>query len=99
MIRKIEPVTIASIGASLRKRSYRKRPWIIAAGLILALSGLVYAAYFQSFETDTTDWTGATRVSTTTHGVLRNWEPSTQKIKILAHLLLRAGVVTARRFP
>ena len=69
MIRKIERVTIASISASLRKRSDRKRPWIIAAGLILALSGLVYAAYFQSFETDTTDWTGATRVSTTTHGV------------------------------
>src|SRR5688572_25826020 len=48
----------------------RKRPWLIAAGLILAFCGLVYAAYFQSFETDTFDWTGATRVPTTTHGVV-----------------------------
>jgi hypothetical protein len=45
------------------------RPWLIATGLILALCGLVYAAYFQSFETDTFDWTGATRVPTGTHGV------------------------------
>ncbi|MEK6280737.1 MAG: post-COAP-1 domain-containing protein [Acidobacteriota bacterium] len=47
----------------------RTRPWIIAVGLILAASGLGFAAYFQSFETDTFDWTGATRVSTLTHGV------------------------------
>ena len=47
----------------------RKRPWLIAAGLILAFCGMVYAAYFQGFETDTFDWTGATRVPTTTNGV------------------------------
>src|SRR6187455_704103 len=48
----------------------RKRPWLIAAAFILALCGVVFANYFQSFETDTFDWTGATRVPTTTHGVL-----------------------------
>jgi len=37
----------------------RKRSWLIAAGLILGLSGLVYAAYFQSFETDTAGWFSA----------------------------------------
>ena len=47
----------------------RKRAWLIAAGLILALCGLVYAAYFQSFETDTAGWFGATRVMSGTHGV------------------------------
>ena len=47
----------------------RKRAWLIAAGLILALCGLVYAAYFQSFETDTDGWFGATRVMSGTHGV------------------------------
>lgn len=47
----------------------RTRPWAIAAGLILAASGLAFAAYFQSFEMDTFDWTGATRVPTLTHGV------------------------------
>lgn len=47
----------------------RKRPWLIAAALLLTLCGIAYAAYFQSFETDTFDWTGATRVATSTHGV------------------------------
>jgi hypothetical protein len=47
----------------------RKRPWLIAAGLILALCGVVYAAYFQSFETDTAGWFGATRVMSGTHTV------------------------------
>lgn len=47
----------------------RKRRWLIALGLILAMSGLVYAAYFQSFETDTAGWFGANRVPTGTHGV------------------------------
>lgn len=47
----------------------RKRPWLIAAGLILALSAVVYAAFFQSFETDTAGWFGATRVATGTNSV------------------------------
>jgi hypothetical protein len=47
----------------------RKRPWLIATGLILALSGLAYATYIQSFETDTAGWTGAVMVMTGTHGV------------------------------
>ena len=45
----------------------RKSRWLIAVGLILGLSGLVYAAYFQSFETDTAGWFGAVRVPTGTH--------------------------------
>jgi hypothetical protein len=45
----------------------RKRRWLIAAGLILGMSGLVYATYFQSFETDTAGWFGATQVPTGTH--------------------------------
>jgi hypothetical protein len=45
----------------------RKGRWLIALGLILTLSGLVYAAYFQSFETDTAGWFGANRVPTGTH--------------------------------
>jgi len=49
---------------------FRKRRWLIALGLILALSGLAYATYVQSFETDTAGWFGATRVSSGTHGVI-----------------------------
>jgi len=45
----------------------RKRRWLIAVGLILAMGGLVYATYFQSFETDTAGWFGATRVPSGTH--------------------------------
>ena len=45
----------------------RKRRWLIAVGLVLVMSGLVYAAYFQSFETDTAGWFGAVRVPTGTH--------------------------------
>src|SRR5258705_13518303 len=48
----------------------RKRQWLIAVGLILAMSGLVYAAYFQSFETDTAGWVGATRVASGTHLIM-----------------------------
>ena len=60
-------------GTGLRKGKRllpRKRSWLIAGAFILALCGVVFATYFQSFETDTFDWTGATRVPTTTHGVL-----------------------------
>jgi hypothetical protein len=45
----------------------RMRLWLIAAGLILAGTALVYAAFFQGFETDTAGWFGATRVSSGTH--------------------------------
>jgi hypothetical protein len=47
----------------------RKRRWLIAAGLILAFAGVVYAAFLQGFETDTAGWVGATRVPTGTHSV------------------------------
>ena len=46
---------------------FRKRPWLVAVVLILAMSGLVYAAYFQSFEADTAGWFGAVRVPSSTH--------------------------------
>ena len=42
---------------------------IACVALILGAGGIGLAAYFQSFETDTAGWTGATRVPTTTHGV------------------------------
>ncbi len=45
----------------------RKRRWLVAVGLILVMSGLAYAAYLQSFETDTSGWFGAVRVQTGTH--------------------------------
>ena len=71
MKRRIGAQTSALAGLRLGKRLLpRKRPWLIAAAFILALCGVVFANYFQSFETDTFDWTGATRVPTTTHGVL-----------------------------
>ena len=58
-----------SRSAFQRRIHVRKRPWFVAAGLILLLSGIAFATYVQSFETDTFDWTGATRVQTLTHGV------------------------------
>lgn len=67
MIRQIKPRIPGLARARLKKLSYRKRPWIIAAALILSLSGIVFAAYFQGFETDTTDWSGANRVGSGTH--------------------------------
>src|SRR5688572_3132845 len=42
---------------------------IASVALMFAAAGIGLAAYFQSFETDTFDWTDATRVSTLTHGV------------------------------
>jgi hypothetical protein len=47
----------------------KKKTWVLVAGLIMASVSVAFAAYFQSFETDTNGWTGATRVATTTHGV------------------------------
>ena len=42
---------------------------IACVALIFGAAGIGLAAYFQSFETGTFDWTGATRVSTLTRGV------------------------------
>jgi len=67
MIGKIKLMIPAFIRARLRKLSYRKRPWIFAAGLILSLAGLAYAAYFQSFEADTAGWFNTNRVASGTH--------------------------------
>ena len=47
----------------------KKKMWLVVAGMILAAATVTFAAYFQSFETDTSGWTGATRVPTLTHGV------------------------------
>jgi hypothetical protein len=48
----------------------KKRTCLVAAGLILAAVTVTFAAFFQSFETDTSGWTGAVRVSSGTHLVL-----------------------------
>lgn len=45
----------------------RIRVGIIAGMVILACGVLVYAAFFQSFETDDSGWFGATRVTSGTH--------------------------------
>lgn len=42
---------------------------LLAAVLVLTMSALAFAAFFQSFETDTTGWDGAVRVPSGTHGV------------------------------
>ena len=47
----------------------RSRTVLMTAGLIFVAAGLGLAAYFQGFEVDTFDWTGATRVPTSTRGV------------------------------
>ena len=47
----------------------RIRVGIIAGVVILACGVLVYAAFFQSFETDDSGWFFATRVPSGTHGV------------------------------
>ena len=47
----------------------RTQAWLLATAMILTLGGLAFASFFQSFETDTAGWTGATRVSSGTHGV------------------------------
>jgi hypothetical protein len=43
---------------------------LVAAGLILTAVTVVFAAFFQSFETDTAGWFGATRVPSGTHSVV-----------------------------
>jgi hypothetical protein len=47
----------------------KTRTCLVAAGLLLAAVTVTFAAFFQSFETDTIGWVGATRVPSTTHGV------------------------------
>jgi hypothetical protein len=47
----------------------KKRMWLVVAAMTVAAVTVTVAAFFQSFETDTAGWTGATRVSTLTHGV------------------------------
>jgi hypothetical protein len=47
----------------------KKTMWLAAAVMIVAAATVTFAAFFQSFETDTAGWTGATRVSTLSHGV------------------------------
>ncbi|HEX5702255.1 MAG TPA: hypothetical protein VFX97_03450 [Pyrinomonadaceae bacterium] len=53
-------------------RLLRKNAFLIVAGLALVLSSvsaLAATQYFQGFETDTYDWTGATRVGSGSNGV------------------------------
>lgn len=45
---------------------------VLVTVLILALASPAFGAFFQSFETDTGGWTGATRVSSGTRGVPSN---------------------------
>ena len=48
----------------------KKRVWLVVAVMIAAAATVTFAAFFQSFETDTAGWTGATRVATPSHGVV-----------------------------
>jgi hypothetical protein len=48
-------------------RTTKKKTWLIAGGMILAAATVAFAAFFQSFETDTAGWFVTTRVSTGTH--------------------------------
>ena len=47
----------------------KKRTCLVAAGLIVAAVTVTFAAFFQSFETDTSGWVGATRVPSGTNMV------------------------------
>jgi hypothetical protein len=47
----------------------RKKSCLLVAGLIVATASVVFAAFFQSFETDTSGWFNPTRVLSGTHGV------------------------------
>ena len=61
------------VGRSIREvvsAGPRSLARIACIALIFGAAGIGLAAYFQSFEIDTFDWSGAVRVSTTTHGVL-----------------------------
>jgi hypothetical protein len=45
----------------------KKTKYLLVAGLVLATVSVAFAAFFQSFETDTNGWFGATRVPSGTH--------------------------------
>ena len=45
----------------------KKTTYLLVAGLVLATVSVTFAAFFQSFETDTSGWTGAIRVPSGTH--------------------------------
>src|SRR5688572_20996408 len=45
----------------------KKKTCLVGAAIILAAATVAFAAFFQSFETDTAGWTGAMRVPTLTH--------------------------------
>jgi hypothetical protein len=47
-----------------------KKTCLVAGGMILAAVTVAFAAFFQSFETDTAGWFGATRVATGTHLIM-----------------------------
>ena len=49
--------------------SSRKKTCVVAAALMLATVSVVFAAFFQGFETDTSGWFNPTRVMSLTHGV------------------------------
>src|SRR5688572_10428645 len=51
------------------QKKTKKKMWLVVAGMILAAVTVTFAAFFQSFETDTEGWFGAIRVPTGTHGV------------------------------
>jgi len=42
---------------------------LVVVGLVLTMSALAFAAFVQSFEFDTFDWTAVTRVPTLTNGI------------------------------
>lgn len=48
----------------------RTRTWLMAAAFAMTASAVVYAAFFQGFETDTNGWFNTTRVPSGTHLVL-----------------------------
>ena len=48
-------------------RTNKKKTCLVAGGMILAAVTVAFAAFFQSFETDTAGWFGATRVTSGTH--------------------------------
>jgi hypothetical protein len=54
---------------SVRPGRKRMRAWLLSAAMILCVGGLAFATFFQSFETDTAGWFGATRVMSGTRGV------------------------------
>jgi hypothetical protein len=51
-------------------RTNRKKTCLVAAGMILAAATVAFAAFFQSFEFDTSGWFSATRVPSGTHLVV-----------------------------